>query len=168
MEFNIFTTLEKDNKELIHSAFLKFLIEENDLFIKEFLKSESFINPKITLEKSYKSTKKGKNIRLDIEIKNDNRLIVIENKFKSFPNENQLIEYDKVLKKQFSNFQTEKFLLCFDKNLFKKTNWIVKDYSDLLIFLEEYINKISHIEKKLFVTHYYLFLKDYRDNYIKY
>lgn len=171
MDFNIFTILEKDNKELIHSSFIKFLIEEDEKFFLEFLEIELIENAKVTLEKSYKYPNKGKTknnrSRFDIEIKNEERIIIIENKFKSFPNEKQLIEYNKSLNFNYNSHKIEKILLCFDKNIFKTNikEWIIKDYKDLVLYLEKYIASIKDIEKKIFVSHYYLFLKNYTEKY---
>ena len=41
MKFNMFEFLDKDNKELIHSQFIKFLLTHyEDQFYKEFLETE--------------------------------------------------------------------------------------------------------------------------------
>jgi len=87
MNFNIFKVLEKDNKELIHSSFINFLINEDSNFSKDFLGIDLSSNRTIRLESFYAyGPKNKKKCRFDIEILEDERIIVIENKFKSFPN----------------------------------------------------------------------------------
>lgn len=172
MDFNFFTVLEKDNKELIHSSFMRFLLGEDSRFAEKFLGIEAFGPQKvISLEKSYLLDIRGKNrrCRLDIEIVDGQRIIIIENKFKSFPDTAQLAHYDQVLDCQHPGKHQVKFLLCFDKNLFAgHGDWIVKDYSDLSIYLAEYLDGMDNGDKKLFITHYYSFLKDYLQKYETY
>ncbi|NRT13602.1 PD-(D/E)XK nuclease family protein [Flavobacterium sp. 14A] len=170
MDFNIFKILEKDNKELIHSSFIKFLIEEDQEFFSKFLKIKYNEKSEVSLEKSYKNPNKSKTknnrCRFDIEIKDDKRIIIIENKFKSFPNDNQLIEYNKSLKFNYPNHEYLKFLLYFDKNLFKtKTDWKILDYKDFVDYLKNYKNLIKNKEKIFFVNQYYIFLKEYIEKY---
>ena len=170
-DFNFFTVLEKDNKELIHSSFIRFLLDEDKMFAQKFLGIESFNDDKvISLEKSYvlrnQKGQKTDRCRLDIEVIDGDRIIIIENKFKSFPDELQLRLYDKILDSVYNAKRRTKFILCFDKKLFTgHGNWIVKDYNDLVEYLEQYIPSVSNNEKRLFVTHYHKFLADYIGSY---
>lgn len=88
--FNFFKVLEKDNKELIHSAFISYLLDNNKNFRKQFIHEniEDFDVSELEKSYSYKKTK----IRIDIELRSKDRkhIIFIENKFKSFPTNKQL------------------------------------------------------------------------------
>ncbi len=170
MEFNIFKVLEKDNKELIHSAFIKFLINEFEEFQNDFLgnrlKEDSIIN----LEKgfSYKKSKKGKSKkgRFDIEIITKESITIIENKFKSFPLSSQLEEYNTAISKLYPNLPVNKILLCFDKRLVvANSGWEIFDYGDLIPLIEKLNNKTNNEEKKIFINHYLYFLKEYYETY---
>lgn len=167
MSFNIFKILEKDNKELIHSAFISYLLDHNKNFRKKFIHEtiENFKNSE--LEKSY-SDKKIK-IRIDVQIQNveGNFIAIIENKFKSFPTGKQLNDYNKVFKSKFDkSMELKKVLFCFDKNTVKfETDWEILDYKDLLDFLKkEYISN-NDDDEITFVRHYISFLEEYIENY---
>ncbi|WP_456314277.1 PD-(D/E)XK nuclease family protein [Pseudomonas shirazensis] len=168
MNFNIFKVLEKDNKELIHSSFLNFLIKEDSNFANNFLGIDLSPNYTVKLESSYTygRNKKKKRCRFDLEILEKERIIIIENKFKSFPIENQLIEYDLALKEKFPTLSKKKYLICFDAKLFNGyKDWIIKDYKNLLEYLKDYISLVVNTEKKIFITHYIDFLKEYDEKY---
>lgn len=172
--FNVFKVLEKDDKELIHSSFLRFLLTENDTIYKQFLKIPDieFSNP--ILEKTYsipngniKGKKKDRK-RIDIEATSiDNKhILVIENKFKSFPYEQQLSSYNNLYNTLHKHKQKYKFLLCFDKSLVSfQTDWVVFDYKDLLTFIEENYFNNKDTEKSLFIKHYHHFLSNYYEKY---
>lgn len=164
--FNMFTVLEKDNKELIHSAFLKFLMEQDNRFYTDFLGlNESY--GKVVLEKQYSFTKQQKG-RFDIEIQsNDGKsIIVVENKFKSFPYHEQFHLYDKILNKHHKNKKAYKFLICFDRYATGSfEGWQVKDYSDLLSYLKANYDLNAGNDTSVFVRHYYFFLNNYLEKY---
>lgn len=171
MSFNIFKVLEKDNKELIHSSFLNFLIKEDTDFAKIFLEVDISSNYNVKMESSYTygPNKKKKKCRFDLEILENERIIIIENKFKSFPTELQLKEYDLALREKYPKFTKKKFLICFDSVLFTGyKDWIVKDYRELLIYLERYTLLVTNDEKKIFIQHYINFLKEYVEQYSAY
>ena len=162
MKFNIFRVLEKDDKELIHSSFLKYLLENwgkyfyNSLFKKPHLDFNI-----IELEKSYSKQ------RFDLEItsRDGKEIIVVENKFKSFPNRLQLANYDKILKKHHAGKTINKFLLCFDSETvsFETKQWNVITYSQLLESINIFLEKESSlsIDERVFVEHYASFLSEY-------
>src|SRR5690606_4913915 len=101
MTFNMFNVLGKDDKELVHSAYLKFLITEHPEIVTDFFELESlktFKEPR--LECSYTFTKqkedgatpkKTQRCRMDLELesKDGEEIIVIENKFKAIPSNKQ-------------------------------------------------------------------------------
>ncbi|QED36701.1 hypothetical protein FK178_02765 [Antarcticibacterium arcticum] len=175
-KFNIFEVLGKDDKELIHSAFIKFLLE-NDYGFCEYFSLDIHPIKQVRLERSYSFKKQSKEKtgkvkrRIDIEAlgEDDKPVLVIENKFKAFPYKGQLEDYDKIYKQH--NPDIKKVLFCFDKNLvpfINNTNWEVKDYQEILGFLETVLVKEEDPEKLMFLEHYYKFLSGYYKEYNKY
>lgn len=164
--FNFFKILEKDNKELIHSAFISFLLD-NSMEFRDFLKIPKSQYLPSKLEKQY-SFKKDK-CRIDIEmISNDsNNLVFIENKFKSFPYLKQLQKYDKVFNSIFNKEKNlTKILFCFDKSLITfNTEWQIYDYSDLISFISKNYDLSERSDEAIFIKHYYLFLNEYYNGY---
>jgi len=166
--FNFFRTLDKDNKELVHSAFIKYLMQYNDIFYTEFIKTDKrYVEPK--LEKQYTLTKKQKG-RVDIEsVSEDNStLVIIENKFKSFPYQEQFLFYDRILKKHHKDKKIIKLLICFDKEFAENySGWIVRDYRDLLTFIAAHYPMDSRDDHSVFIRHYYNALNEYFQEYGK-
>src|SRR5690554_1542709 len=151
MSFNIFKILEKDDKELIHSSFLKFLITEDDKFSHKLLGLSIDNKTDIYLEKAHKyklpKRKKSKQCRFDIEIRQNDEVIIIENKFKSFPLKTQLQEYNDGLSFIYSEYKHKKILLCFDKTLLNfECDWNIIDYGDLLTLIREAKDRLTDSE----------------------
>ncbi len=176
IKFNIFKILGKDDKELIHSAFIKFLLE-NDYGFCEYFRIESLQIKKVRLEMSYTLTKKkdGKTTklrrRIDIEALGEDKrpVLVIENKFKSFPYEKQLNDYDDVYEQHNPGANPVKVLFCFDPTLIPfESDWEIKGYRELLEYLYEISNKEQDPEKQMFLRHYLEFLSNSFKNYDKY
>lgn len=164
--FNFFEVLGKDNKELIHSAFLKFLLEDSDLIWNKLFGIDRENVTDILLEKTFKVKNGDKNklCRIDIEAKNGNGevVLVVENKFKSFPYPSQLEFYNQHYKIK------NKFLICFDAGLidFEVEGWRFIGYEKLLNFIEKYyLNPEQEDDKSIFIKHYYKFLQTF---FIKY
>ena len=82
-EFNYFKILEKDDKELIHSAFISHLLDSNKDFRKLFVENNKWLSPK--LEQSYSHNKKRCKIDIELRSADERTILFIENKFKSFP-----------------------------------------------------------------------------------
>jgi len=164
-DFNYFKILEKDNKELTHSAFISYLLDRNQNFRNLFVENNKWLSPK--LEQSYSHNKKR--CRIDIELKSadEKTILFIENKFKSFPEEEQLNKYDEIFKQEFNeDIKLVKFLFCFDKKLVCFDNhWEVFDYGDLLNFLKKDIDTDYASDEKTFIRHYMLFLEEYLEEY---
>lgn len=162
--FNIFESLSKDDKELSHSSFIKFLLEQEDGFFLEKLfgqKNEKF---KAQLEVSL-----NRKNRVDILLESKDKIIAIENKFKCLPNISQLENYSDALKKKYKGKNFLKFLLYFSKGSdfsFPK-DWNKISYSELYSLIETYLKdkKDLHPEKKIFIEHYAASLKTYIDKY---
>lgn len=176
--FNFFTILSKDDKELIHSSFLSFLL--TDELTSEFILSKLFpafdtrlnrssVNP----EKVYSyqvpgenGKPKSKRIRLDIEAKSidGQTILLIENKFKSFPHEEQLNLYDERFRANYEDKTIVKYLLCFDKTIipFTRTDWQFISYRDVLEVVQSLIATVPlEPDKKTFIQHYIDFLKPF-------
>lgn len=162
-EFNFFTILEKDNKELTHSAFFKYALEEYPNFRKTMLGDKFEKDISVNLEKSYRfidSNGKKKIIRFDIEIKSGDEHCIVENKFKCIPTRNQLETYTEYLR-QNREIETKKILISFAENNLKKlpNDWEKKSYRCVLKELKKI--KEADIDKKMFVDHYISFLESY-------
>jgi len=108
-DFNIFTILAKDDKELVHSAFLKFLLGRYpDLYetlfnIADVRFKEPQIEQSYTLKDLLNPSANSQTYRIDIEVisTDGSEIVVIENKFKSFPTLKQkryeILELDVIL-----------------------------------------------------------------------
>ncbi len=162
-DFNIFETLEKDDKELIHSSFVCFLMNEYKEFYSSVLgldySSEILSQIDAKVEQSL-----GKEYgRADILVR-EPMTILIENKFKSFPNNDQLAKYDE----KFPNSpNVHKYLLTFDKSIVNlspdiRDNWKIIDYKQILEFCKSVIKTdLLSNDKRLFIEHYVLFISSY-------
>ena len=166
-KFNMFEALSKDNKELIHSQFIKYLITyHNEKFYKDFLGIEPLTGD-VEVETSFTNGKeKG---RFDIIVKDDDTIkLVIENKFKSFPYAEQLEKYDNYFKA--AEMSPKRILLTFDneitESLVGNEDWELKDYSKLLDFCGE-LPKNNYEDHSLFLSHYVEFLQEYVDKFQK-
>ena len=172
--FNIFSTLSKDDKELIHSSFIKFLFVFDDRlydFFKEGNSTEIGLlkveqkNNKVLLEQSKSLGKDRKKYRLDIEVIGSKSILLIENKFKSFPYKEQLKAYTAILNQDQPALFHVRYLLCFDKEFAPKVEgWHVKDYFDLFIFIKANYNYVTG-DEKILINHYILFLDEYIKDY---
>jgi len=163
--FNYFKILEKDNKELTHSAFISYLLDNNRNFRKLFVEENDWQSSK--LEQSYSHNKKRCRIDIELRSNDENTILFIENKFKSFPEEEQLSKYDEIFKQKFNkDVKLIKILFCFDKKLVSFDNqWKIFDYQDLLKFLKINIDNYSDSDEKTFIEHYILFLEEYVESY---
>lgn len=186
IDFNFFTILSKDDKELIHSSFLCFLL--TDELTSEFVLHKLFpafetqlnresVNP----EKVYSyqvpgenGKPKSKRIRLDVEAKSvdGQTILLIENKFKSFPHEEQLNIYDERFRENYPDKTIVKYLLCFDKTIIpfseRRTDWNYISYQDVLETLQTLLTTIQlEPDKKTFIQHYINFLKPFLVEYEK-
>ncbi|MBZ4041353.1 PD-(D/E)XK nuclease family protein [Flavobacterium hibisci] len=168
-QFNFFKILEKDNKELIHSAFISYLLDNNSKF-REFLELGNEIFSSSQLEKQYNHKKEKCRIDIELISEDRNHFVFVENKFKSFPYSNQLNKYDRIFKHNVhSKAKLTKILLCFDKEIIGfQTEWKIYDYNDIVNFLEENFNLNDRYDEAIFINHYHQFLKEYINTYKSY
>ncbi|ALM50140.1 hypothetical protein AMR72_15305 [Flavobacterium psychrophilum] len=163
--YNIFEVLEKGDKELIHSAFIKFLMQDRPDFYFQFLKLEGDYNPP-QLEKTYGKGKQKSRFDIEVQSIDGNAVITVENKFKSFPDFAQLQAYEASLKKYHKKKKHHKFLICFDKEVVSHVEgWIVKDYKDLAVYVREHYDLAGSDDTSVFVRHYYFLLEGYYSRY---
>lgn len=171
-DFNIFEVLSKDDKELIHSAFLAFLIPRYD-FIKNELLGDSFgkiesICTEVTYRYSVKPNQKKKNIRFDIQIKNQakTKICLIENKFKCIPTKRQLDTYSKVIQENIKDTEVKKLLICFSDSLMNilPKDWVVVSYQKIYDLIKE-IKDFQCAKDRIFIIDYLSFLENYLKQY---
>ncbi len=173
MSINIFNLLSVGNKELVHSAMLKFLIENKATgFAKEFFKIP---DSELTLEESF-----GKG-RLDIVGRLNGEIeFIIENKYKATPTVKQLKAYDDYCKDlSLKRKKIIKILMVFSQNQVPsdvidhciKQEWELRSYfssikntdENLLNYLEG-LKEIIPVEidekKQILINDYYDYLKE--------
>jgi len=172
-KFNIFEILSKDDKEIVHSAFLKFIFEEQPEMINEILgvscKHDFNIEQEVNLKDKLqikKIKKKIKNNRIDLFLSSKNTIILIENKFKSLPSLEQLEAYDEILenRNKFIDDEINRILICFEYQKKKIGNWKVIKYSEILAVLKKNQNKFKN-DEHILVKHYIKFLEKYIEKY---
>jgi hypothetical protein len=160
--FNIFKVLEKDDKELIHSSFIRFLITEHRSFCKSFLGDSDICFQAPVLEKSYTLQKSKRRIDIEAISIDSGTVLIIENKFKCFPYKQQLDSYDSIYDHYHKDKRKFKLLFCFDKTLVSfKSSWLIYDYSDLLEFISKNCLENTQPIKQVFIKQYYEFLNEY-------
>ncbi len=174
---NIFKVLSKDDKELIHSAFISFLLSQYSIVRQEILGSEfgEIDYPKLEVPYSYKYEFKDgdeikykkKRIRFDIQINNldNSKLCVIENKFKCLPTRKQLNEYSNFISSHFDK-EVKKILISFSdctKNILPN-DWIQLTYSDIYNIISQ-IEDYGSQRNKIFIEEYLSFLNEYLEVY---
>jgi hypothetical protein len=148
---------------------LKFLLGYDDFFRKSlFPKCLSVLDKEsIVTEKVYT----GRN-RIDIEAQSSdgNYVLIIENKFKSFPTADQLKRYDHIYniernKAENSNKKFIKYIVCFDEKIVQIDNheWNILAYSKIKDILNEYIDNNKNLQQdiRLFFEHYAAYLNNY-------
>ncbi|WP_413853436.1 PD-(D/E)XK nuclease family protein [Candidatus Ruminimicrobium bovinum] len=148
--------MSQDSLENFHTSFLcwlgntypeKFIKLFND---KRFDKTKEYNCKKQVIHTNSNKNEGNKNIRTDLEFQfNDNELIIIENKMKSYPDYNQLEKYYDIICKEKK--ETTFILLSLVDKINLPKQWICISYSDLA----KKMNKIfcENVEYK----------KDYQD-----
>lgn len=168
--FNCFRILEKDSKELIHSEFIKYLLQLDQFFVRNLFPkfTAEFDKESVKTEKSYNidtGGNKKQRARVDIQAyaKDKKSILIIENKFKSFPYKAQLDLYDNLPLDKSVTTRT-KYILCFDPTVidFETNDWNKKSYADVLQVIESFLQSKPNIstEEESFIKQYYSFLKD--------
>ena len=143
------------SKELFHSNFLAWLIENNSsAFLKEFpaylhdeLEIKDFDSAEVYDSVAKHSEEFGvdrerQNFDLSFYLKNFNskRFVIIENKLKSLPREQQLTDYSEKVKKEGNVNFTGILLSLIKPKFILPDNWTWWSYDQYLSFLGRFIN----------------------------
>lgn len=196
MSLNYFNIMSGADKEMMHSAMLKFLLSYDDFFRQTlFPECPSPIvasagddgagNSRIRLEAPYPGKK-----RIDVEAHSaDGKyVLIIENKFKAFPTEEQLQEYGGlfVLEGKEKDSRTAgktivSYLVCFDRECVtcglhgegiltgKNTFWHIRTYKEVRDCVAAYLEKTGGtlpLDARYFLEHYVTYLDDYYAAYL--
>ena len=143
--------LSLSSKELFHSNFIAWLCDEYKVEFGKIISSR-FLEKELVI---HKVLRENKNLDLTI-IFETNEKIVIENKVKSIPDEEQLINYSN------SNIASKYILLTLIEPPFDRVEkWDVISYLDLLEMLEELYDIIDVDNKyhKNLIKDYCLFIE---------
>lgn len=134
------------SKELFHSNFIAWLIEENPEYMDEVLQ-KYLTKIKINNGKGFVEREK---MNFDLLIHTeDNCEILIENKVKSYPSKEQLERY---YDKTKDNTNIRRILLTITNPNFEIDNWDILNYSELSKSLEQNISLIK--KNKTYVLDY--------------
>lgn len=157
------SNLSLSSKELFHSNFLYWLSKnEPDLFIKLIFELS---NGGTDLNNIIKWDVKREFLNLDLSIidSNNNIIFVIENKVKSIPYKEQLVDYNKKISKvnKQKNLQCVKILLSLTKPTFNCAGegWIWQNYNAVSQILKSQINNIKDQYHSSIINDYAEFAK---------
>jgi hypothetical protein len=179
VNFNYFRVLDSADKEMMHSAMLKLLLQFDDYFRRELFPAfpESIDPNTVVTEKVYPGKK-----RIDVEAHSANgrHILVIENKFKSFPTSAQLEKYDAIYATVAKGSKSApetivKYLVCFDesgvafrndKSLVRTNSgaeWHILTYDRIRDVLAAYLEGNTSLPtyQKEFFVHYVAWLDAY-------
>jgi hypothetical protein len=158
---SVMFNLSLSSKELFHSNFLAYLIN-NDNNVLNYLFND-FV--KFNLEENIMVEREKDNF--DLLIYDNQNCLIIENKVKSIPNITQLVEYEKKAKSKYKKFDRKFILITIyepnDLNLDDVENWIILNYDAVLNGLKRYSADIFNIYLKEVILDYINFM----DSFIK-
>lgn len=172
---NYFTVFAAADKEMMHSAMLRYILCAHGTLARRLFTRFRYPVVRATLEKTY--IEKKRRFRMDVVAwsKGDEHMLVIENKFKSFPTLSQLQDYDNLYWERKE--EPTCYLVCFDKNgvAFQgngdiHTNhsiWHILTYREIQIEIEKYLDeqKMLEAEQRSFLCHYARYLRTYYTRY---
>lgn len=148
-----------ESRENTHSKVIAYILKNNCEFLNKILEIVGIKNIKdINLDNVFIAAETDN--RKDIEIKSDNFVVVIENKYKDRNRRGQLEKYEKYICEQYDNFEKGFiYLRPFQHELSAKLkNWksiTYKDILDILYTLEaddEYLKRYKKIIEKIYET----------------
>jgi len=172
-EFNAYHIFRINDKEVMHSRFIKSLLNPNenhgfkDDFLKLFLKKinvENF-NTDLVMTECEKNTHNNRYIDIAIENKTSRQMIIIENKIRAGDSDNQLFDYYKYGLELYDKKSENIFIIyltpygkLYGNNSFPKENEQPKNkikcisYEiDILEWLNECLEHIANTEKRIYV-----------------
>lgn len=162
------------SKELFHSNFWAWLIEQEPKFVSMFGEEFSNIETKVDIKREDKictveekdifneNKTYKKNCIADISFIHNNNLYIVENKLKSLPNKEQLENYivGDIINEKYKNLQRKVILTSFTKPIFELNINIkyvsYKDICDKLKNLKYLFN--SNNENKILLENYIKYL----------
>jgi len=172
MSLNYFSIMEAADKEMTHSAMLRFLLHNAPpvlALFSPFVRHENAL--RVSLEETRK-TGNNKRARFDLVARSGGQTLVVENKFKSFPTAAQLKRYDDVLRGVKDDFPNPvKYLLCFDTAALaglvetnKANSWHTIGYDDIRAAVSRWLDgegRNAPLETRVLCEHYVRFLEAY-------
>lgn len=147
-----------ESRENTHSKVIAYILKNNREFLNKILEIAGIKIKDINLDNVFIAAETDN--RKDIEIKGDNFVVVIENKYKDRNRRGQLEKYEKYICEQYDNFEKGFiYLRPFQHELSAKLkNWksiTYKDILDILYTLEaddEYLKRYKKIIEKIYET----------------
>lgn len=148
-----------ESRENTHSKVIAYILKNNYEFLNKILEIAGIKNIKdINLDNVFIAAETDN--RKDIEIKSDNFVVVIENKYKDRNRRGQLEKYEKYICEQYDNFEKGFiYLRPFQHELSAKLkNWKSITYKDILDILytlkadDEYLRRYKKIIEKIYET----------------
>ena len=145
-----------ESRENTHSKVITYILKNNREFLNKILEIAGIKIKDINLDNVFIAAETDN--RKDIEIKGDNFVVVIENKYKDRNRRGQLEKYEKYICEQYDNFEKGFiYLRPFQHELSAKLkNWksiTYKDILDILYTLEaddEYLKRYKKIIEKIY------------------
>lgn len=153
---SVMFNLSLSSKELFHSNFLEYLINNDNNVLNYLFDGFIEINwqDKVIVERE--------KYNFDLLIHDKQNCVIIENKVKSIPNIAQLIEYQKKAENKFKNLNKGFILLTiyepYKLNSEKKGDWIVLNYLEMLKRLKKYSTVIENRYFKDIILDYINFM----------
>ncbi len=147
-----------ESRENTHSKVIAYILKNNCEFLNKILKIAGIKIKDINLDNVFIAAETDN--RKDIEIKGDNFIVVIENKYKDRNRRGQLEKYEKYICEQYDNFEKGFiYLRPFQHELSAKLkNWKSITYKDILDILytlkadDEYLRRYKKIIEKIYET----------------
>lgn len=147
-----------ESRENTHSKVIAYILKNNCEFLNKILEIAGIKIKDINLDNVFIAAETDN--RKDIEIKGDNFVVVIENKYKDRNRRGQLEKYEKYICEQYDNFEKGFiYLRPFQHELSAKLkNWKSITYKDILDILytikadDEYLKRYKKIIEKIYET----------------
>ncbi len=147
-----------ESRENTHSKVIAYILKNNREFLNKILEIAGIKIKDINLDNVFIAAETDN--RKDIEIKSDNFIVVIENKYKDRNRRGQLEKYEKYICEQYDNFEKGFiYLRPFQHELSAKLkNWKSITYKDILDILytlkadDEYLKRYKKIIEKIYET----------------
>ena len=147
-----------ESRENTHSKVIAYILKNNCEFLNKILEIAGIKIKDINSDNVFIAAETDN--RKDIEIKGDNFVVVIENKYKDRNRRGQLEKYEKYICEQYDNFEKGFiYLRPFQHELSAKLkNWKSITYKDILDILytlkadDEYLRRYKKIIEKIYET----------------